>query len=123
VPYSRYPLPSARRSGIFCSILRTQILDCSAWAYRRIFPWILVCYDTILFTHTTGNWNTASGNEALFSNTTSNDGTASGYRALDFNTTGFDNSAVGSYANIALGANGVHEVLSQARAGSDSNIG
>jgi hypothetical protein len=68
--------------------------------------------DQALTSNTTGALNTATGSTALLSNTTGYDNTASGFNALYRNTSGYNNTAIGIYAltlntighdNIALG--------------------
>ena len=48
--------------------------------------------------NTTGNQNTAIGQESLYSNTTGNQNTASGYQSLYTNTTGGNNTASGFHS-------------------------
>ena len=56
----------------------------------------------MLFRNTTGNSNTALGNDALLANITGEDNTAVGEGALNSNTTGTFNTAIG---NLALNSN------------------
>ncbi len=76
---------------------------------------------------TTGNYNTAVGDQALASNTTGDNNTASGASALFSNSTGNDNTVVGSgglfnnttgNGNTAMGA----EVLFSNTSGSDNAV-
>jgi len=62
----------------------------------------------VLFSNTTGSFNTAIGVDSLAFNTTGADNTANGAFALDSNTTGAQNTAVGYAAlanNTTAGAN------------------
>ena len=54
--------------------------------------------DSALYSNTTGDLNTASGNAALVVNTTGEGNTANGYNALSSNTTGTNNTATGLQA-------------------------
>ena len=92
-----------------------------------------------LYSNTTANYNTASGNYSLYTNTTGSNNTATGYKALITNTTGARLTASGMYSlkvnttgaystatgygALCLNTTGQHNTASGYKAGANNTTG